>query len=755
MTTPKRGGALILRLRFIHLIATIGMGFVGLHLFSVNTALAEITIAGETVHVETDNYEVQFDRGVITYIHNKHTDTTYTLSGEGRRGWTGLLRDRHFWRDENISTSTHRTTLVSATRITPLKAELLFRQDETDIYLFIEIDPVTDDLLIDMEGVSDTPGVIGMQWGCSYLDIQNLSVIVPIDGGRIIDATFPSTYTGQTYPGSGTGWEAQLAIVQGSRGGLYVRNTDNTFQFKRFIYDRDGDGFALNFGTFNQAPFDSHTTATSQMWRFNTYAGDWRVPARRYRDWMEHAFDARRLSEKSVEDITLFVGSAKNAIWLTNTKFLDALATKVDPTKTVVMAKEWSNPQDWSIDPTSHHPVYEPMPELRNFLEVAKRHGFRVILYTDLHAFSVENPLYPQFMQYQYRDPWTGELLGYLWDTTHRHRYASMNPASSAFRELLINELKDVWEAYDIDGFFLDTSYYVVNDANGLIDGLNSAQGGALLHKELAEAMPGAIFGGERLHEGTFALESFAQRTLLQEDMEPHPISAFLFSPFTHAIGYARTNPDADLVYHQKVLDRSEIWDMMPTLNAWDAKQLLQPEYVETQQVLASAGGWQPRYGLNGDVNNDGQVNILDLILVAQNFGAIPLHHLQADVNGDGVVNVLDLISVAEQLSQNAAAPSQMNPHQIYPVQFQRNHSDTPRPERTGSYPKQITARPTRHRTASTLSIYRGSVRPKNQTPPQLSQSVQSGDMDTLPASRGRSRNGEDIRCKWSLNKNY
>ena len=661
MTTPKRGGALILRLRFIHLIATIGMGFVGLHLFSVNTALAEITIAGETVHVETDNYEVQFDRGVITYIHNKHTDTTYTLSGEGRRGWTGLLRHRHFWREENISTSTHRTTLVSATRITPLKAELLFRQDETDIYLFIEIDPVTDDLLIDMEGVSDTPGVIGMQWGCSYLDIQNLSVIVPIDGGRIIDATFPSTYTGQTYPGSGTGWEAQLAIVQGSRGGFYVRNTDNTFQFKRFIYDRDGDGFALNFGTFNQAPFDSHTTATSQMWRFNTYAGDWRVPARRYRDWMEHAFDARRLSEKSVEDITLFVGSAKNAIWLTNTKFLDALATKVDPTKTVVMAKEWSNPQDWSINSANHHPVYEPMPELRNFLEVAKRHGFRVILYTDLHAFSVENPLYPQFMQYQYRDPWTGELLGYLWDTTHRHRYASMNPASSAFRELLVNELKPVWEAYDIDGFFLDTSYYVVNDANGLIDGLNSAQGGALLHKELAEAMPGAIFGGERLHEGTFALESFAQRTLLQEDMEPHPISAFLFSPFTHAIGYARTNPDADLVYHQKVLDRSEIWDMMPTLNAWDAKQLLQPEYVETQQVLASAGGWQPRYGLNGDVNNDGQVNILDLILVAQNLGAIPLHHPHADVNGDEVVNVLDLILVAHHLSQNATAPSQMN----------------------------------------------------------------------------------------------
>ena len=203
-------------------------------LFYFQTAAAEITIDGETVHVETDNYEVQFDRGVITYIHNKHTNTTYTLPGEGKRGWTGLLRHPHFWRDENISTSSHRTTLVSATRITPLKAELLFRQDETDIYLFIEIDPITNDLLINMEGVSDTPGVVGMQWGVSYLDSQNVSVIAPIDGGRILTETSLSTYVDNPYPFSSRGWEAQLAIVQSQRGGFYIRNTDSTLQFKRF-----------------------------------------------------------------------------------------------------------------------------------------------------------------------------------------------------------------------------------------------------------------------------------------------------------------------------------------------------------------------------------------------------------------------------------------------------------------------------------------------------------------------------------------
>ena len=46
------------------------------------------------------------------------------------------------------------------------------------------------------------------------------------------------------------------------------------------------------------------------------------------------------------------------------------------------------------------------------------------------------------------------------------------------------------------------------------------------------------------------------------------------------------------------------------------------------------------------DVNGDGIVNILDLILVAQGIGT---GELTTDVNGDGVVNVFDLVFVANQ----------------------------------------------------------------------------------------------------------
>ena len=63
---------------------------------------------------------------------------------------------------------------------------------------------------------------------------------------------------------------------------------------------------------------------------------------------------------------------------------------------------------------------------------------------------------------------------------------------------------------------------------------------------------------------------------------------------------------------------------------------------------------------LVGDVNRDGQVSILDMILVAGHFGEDASANPQADVNNDGVINIQDLIVVAQHLgeSTDAAAPS-------------------------------------------------------------------------------------------------
>ena len=65
---------------------------------------------------------------------------------------------------------------------------------------------------------------------------------------------------------------------------------------------------------------------------------------------------------------------------------------------------------------------------------------------------------------------------------------------------------------------------------------------------------------------------------------------------------------------------------------------------------------------LTEDINNDGVVNIVDLTLVASNFGKTG--QTAADVNGDGVVNIVDLTLVAGAFGNTAGAPSMWNLHQ-------------------------------------------------------------------------------------------
>lgn len=59
------------------------------------------------------------------------------------------------------------------------------------------------------------------------------------------------------------------------------------------------------------------------------------------------------------------------------------------------------------------------------------------------------------------------------------------------------------------------------------------------------------------------------------------------------------------------------------------------------------------------DINADGMINILDLTLVAANFGTTPTADQtpNPDVNGDGTVNILDLTLVASHLGKTVRPP--------------------------------------------------------------------------------------------------
>ena len=99
-------------------------------------------------------------------------------------------------------------------------------------------------------------------------------------------------------------------------------------------------------------------------------------------------------------------------------------------------------------------------------------------------------------------------------------------------------------------------------------------------------------------------------------------------------------------------------------------------QFGDVTGTIIAAGPHQIRITVEerlptGDVNRDGVVSILDLILIAQQLGRRVAAGSPVDLNGDGIVSILDLILTARSLGNTtaSAAPVALNPDFIGAVE--------------------------------------------------------------------------------------
>ncbi|MYB02529.1 hypothetical protein F4X90_23045 [Candidatus Poribacteria bacterium] len=604
----------------------------------VSVALSNILTVDEAGNVlaETERYLARFENGVLTHFHNKLTDETYTQGNS--EALTGISVSR--------TTDTKASTLKEIKVLSPLACELTYHDtfsvphnNEVMFHLFISIDSETGDLLIRQKGSSKIGGIEHIIWGFANLSHAAIDVILPTRGGRMIsnDRNFADTYH---YPGSK--WEAQLAIFQGKRGGVFVRSDDTQYHFKTLQYVSEGGSFAVNFGQHPSAPFEAVKQITTATWRLNAYQGDWQVPALHHRQWMHEALKPadRREMPAWINDIDLIVSFPFYHSDM-EAGILGKLSQLVDPEKTLLYALDWRE-----SGLALNYPDYTPVTSFANFgdfVREAHRYGFKVMPHVDMVGVSLSHPLYAVFKKHHMHDPRTGKKIGWALELDGPHPYAWINPASSEFRKMLVDRVKSVWETYRVDAFHLDISHYIVNNAP--IDGLTMVEGNILLHQELREAMPGIVIGGEGLHEVTFLYESLARLPVTLRE-HPHAISSFLFSPYIRRYGhFGVPNPDEDPEKFQKYLhEYYEVWDAIPLLRLHGVSNL-DPDSVETHRLFELTR--ERQNWVFGDVNSDGVVNILDLTLIAQHIGE---SNPEADINRDGIVNILDLTLVAREI---------------------------------------------------------------------------------------------------------
>ena len=113
--------------------------------------------------------------------------------------------------------------------------------------------------------------------------------------------------------------------------------------------------------------------------------------------------------------------------------------------------------------------------------------------------------------------------------------------------------------------------------------------------------------------------------------------------------------------YFQTQKERPETAPELTADTVWERVEATVSGYraeawaVSTHRNGLGSPGYQPS-ALLGDLNHDDVVDILDLVLVASQFGTTGPS--AADLNGDDTVNIQDLVLVANALNDVAAAPS-------------------------------------------------------------------------------------------------
>ncbi len=575
---------------------------------------------------ETENYTARLEKGSLVYFHNKLTQETYT-------------RDDVVPKNETVFYTTTAGIWAASepviNAISPTSVEIVYERD-LRFHIFIEIDLSTGDLLIRQEGFSPDGGAQELWWTLKNLSHSEVAFIAPCRGGIILNGEIP--YSRYNYPGD---WEAQFVILQGQRGGVFVRSEDIEFVFKDLIYQSDSDSFRLNFISIAFAPFKDQTHLASATWRLNAYQGDWEVPAQSYQQWMEASFPIfdRQQTPAWVDDIEFVV---KNQDEL-DLRILSRLAQLVDPKTTLIYLYNWRQDESGGDFPFSDDATN---PELQAFIALAHRYGFKVKPHISLLGLREANPLYARFEKYQARSPYTNERMGWRWNDPTYHRPAYINPASQDVRRVFVSEVKWVWDIYSFDAVQLDMSTLTINDNNGLIDGLRWAEGKDRLHQELREVIPNIVMTAEHVNERIFSYYDFADFWTVQHPY-PHPITTFLFSPYVRLFGFLPNEPDEGTELFQEYFDLSQEYGFLPTLLIWDVHGL-DDSKVETHKLLALVRERQ-NY-VFGDVNGDLTVNILDLVLISQALGNDQVVDTVLDVNKDGVVNILDLVIVSQNL---------------------------------------------------------------------------------------------------------
>ncbi len=414
-----------------------------------------------------------------------------------------------------------------------------------------------------------------LEWRIENLHVRG--VVVPALGGQVLTADMPAgASVAYKYP---FWWQSQFAVGEiDDRDGVWIRTMDVDPRLKVLRVRRpesEPNRFTIGLGIEADGPLEGASLSAS--WYLDGYTGTWRAPADRHREWIRDAFDVHAYAEhphfppwaNDVNFILEIWGMSKEAPEPRHT-FEDMIervrefAKYHDPAKTLLYLPGFA---EEGID--SNAPDYNPAPKcggrekFKVLIDEAHDLGYRVMIHTNVLALAYSHPLYERFREYQVIDcfgrlqGWGNDIDG---DWLQEPFFAYMNPGFVEWTEHMKGVFEDLIDSFGIDGIFLDQTLLAFNVGRGP----NFVRGMREHVQRLQKAYPRVLFAGEGFHEQNVSalpmtqihgIDSIAGIHGLEGAREwrrVHPVSSYVFGPFTRLMAHLLTKHPTSTVYERQ-----------------------------------------------------------------------------------------------------------------------------------------------------------------------------------------------------------
>lgn len=510
-------------------------------LFSMAIALSAansqpaIRVDGTQLTVTTATVQAVFEGPVLRSLRPANSEVEF-VHAEAKTVGLDLL----YLNGELLGTDKLQSTQVL--RISDYAARIEVHGADTTRTLLVVVDPDTQDIRLTPDGLSNRRGLRAVRW--TFPIHGDVHTILPLINGVQFRTDQPEPHTRRyQWPFE---WNVQLAIMERADYSLMVHCEDASYQFKAIQLDRRPDHTNLGFDSEPPGPLWDNRTAGGIEWRINAYQGDWKVPATRYKRWMEQTYrlaELRRHRPAWVENITLAVCWASS-----KPEMLDALASVHPPEQTLIHLS------DWRTDPYDiNYPEYAPVEKSLEYMKKARQMGFHVMPHFNYFSVYYKHPFYQTVRDFQIRTLDKNAPDGWFWppETHAANRMGYIHPGLGTWRNKLMDKVISACDQMGTDVAFLDQTFCSWNSDNGLVQGMNTNQGMRKLEAEILSVQPSLVIVGEGLTEVSFQHQCFAQAhfyghrgTLDQNRVDlQHGINQFLWGEHTKLIGYYFLNP--------------------------------------------------------------------------------------------------------------------------------------------------------------------------------------------------------------------